>query len=305
MTTISTGHEIGHKGHRTIVLILRSTIYIMEANKLLNASLLDIIFDGRNKQYGAYQLRKTYNWRLIKALFGMVLVTLLFFGAYKFASRQHDTVAKALYVRDVQLEQVTEDKKNEPPPPPPAKVEPPKIEVTKFTPPRIVKDNEVKEDEKPPEQQKLQDTHIGAINQEGVKDEGVVGPKSADNGKGLVAAPAAKEAEDYDKTFMKVEIESEFPGGMAAWMRYLNKNFRYPDEALNNEIQGTVIVQFIVDKEGIVSDVEPISGPVQGGLRDEAVRVIQKSGKWTPAIQNGRKVKSYKRQPVIFKMSAQ
>ncbi|MDP4245602.1 MAG: TonB family protein [Bacteroidota bacterium] len=277
----------------------------MEANKVLNASLLDIIFEGRNKQYGAYQLRKTYNWRLIKALLGMVIVTILFLGAYTIASRKHEAIAKALYVRDVQLEQVSEEKKNEPPPPPPVKQEPPKVEVTKFTPPRIVKDNEVNEDEKPPEQQRLQDTRIGAINQEGVKDEGVISPNGADAGKGVVAAPAVKETEDYDKTFMKVEIESEFPGGLGAWMRYLNKNFRYPDEALSNEIQGTVIVQFIVDKEGIVSEVEAISGPTQGGLREEAIRVIEKSGKWTPAIQNGRKVKSYKRQPVIFKMSSQ
>jgi protein TonB len=75
---------------------------------------------------------------------------------------------------------------------------------------------------------------------------------------------------------------------------------RYPDEALNNEIQGTVVVQFIVDKEGNVSDVQAVSGPTEGGLREEAVRVIMKSGKWTPAVQNGRSVKSYKHQPVTF-----
>jgi protein TonB len=71
---------------------------------------------------------------------------------------------------------------------------------------------------------------------------------------------------------------------------------------LTNEVQGTVMVQFIVDREGNVSDVEVVSGPETGGLREEAIRVIQKSGKWTPAIQNGRKVKSYKRQPVVFKL---
>jgi periplasmic protein TonB len=202
----------------------------------------------------------------------------------------------------VQLEEVKE-KKNEPPPPPPPKVEPPKVEMAKFTPPKIVPDKEVKPEEKPPEQEKLDDTKIGTVNQEGVKDDGIAPPVS-DAGKGVVEAPK-KDDEDYDKTFTKVEIESAFPGGDAAWLRYLNKNLRYPDDAVNNEIQGTVVVQFIVDKEGNVSDVQAIQGPDQGGLREEAVRVIKKSGRWTPAIQNGRQVKSYKKQPIVFKLESQ
>jgi protein TonB len=143
------------------------------------------------------------------------------------------------------------------------------------------------------------------VNQEGVKDEGIIGPPASDGGKGIADAPKAAPAEDYDKTFVKVEIESEYPGGVPAWQRYLNKNFRYPESALNNEIQGTVMVRFIVDKDGKVSEVEAISGPAEGGLREEAVRVIRQSGNWTPAIQNGRKVKSYKQQPVIFRMQNQ
>jgi protein TonB len=176
--------------------------------------------------------------------------------------------------------------------------------MAKFTPPKIVPDKEVKPEEKPPEQEKLEDTKIGTVNQEGVKDDGIAAPPVSDAGKGVVEAPK-KDDEDYDKTFTKVEIESEFPGGAAAWLRYLNKNLRYPDDAVNNEIQGTVVVQFIVDKEGNVSDVQAISGPDNGGLREEAVRVIKKSGKWTPAVQNGRQVKSYKKQPIVFKLEAQ
>jgi len=110
----------------------------------------------------------------------------------------------------------------------------------------------------------------------------------------------------YDTTvYTKVDSEAEYPGGAAAWLRYVNMHLRYPDDAVNNEIQGTVIVQFIVDKEGNVSDVEAISGPDNGGLREEAMSVIQKSGKWTPAIQNGRRVKSYKRRPMVFKLQSQ
>jgi protein TonB len=121
------------------------------------------------------------------------------------------------------------------------------------------------------------------------------------DGKGLVEAPK-KEEDDADKVFIKVEQESQFPGGPAAWLRFLNKTLRYPDDAVNNEITGRVVVRFIVDKDGNVSDVEAVSGPEQGGLREEAVRVIKKSGKWTPAMQNGRQVKSYKQQPVTFEM---
>jgi periplasmic protein TonB len=279
----------------------------MEAHKILDTNLLDIIFEGRNKEYGAYELRKNANRRLIKALIGMAIFTLSLF-LISILSNQGSAVQKqTMIVTDVQLEEVREEKKNElPPPPPPPKALLQKVEVTKFTPPKIVKDNEVKDEDKPPEQQKLEETKIGTINQEGVKDEGIAGPpNSSDGGKGLVETPRPRVTEDYDKTFMKVEIESEYPGGLSAWQRYLNKNFRYPDEALNNGIQGVVTVQFVVDKGGNVSDVQAISGPNQGGLRDEAIRVIRKSGSWIPAIQNGQKVKSYKKQPVVFKLMDQ
>ncbi|HWK02067.1 MAG TPA: energy transducer TonB [Puia sp.] len=276
----------------------------MEVNKILTADVLDIIFEGRNKEYGAYDLRKTYNRRLIRSLMVTAAVILLLFLWYFVSNLGGGGDKKAVVVQDVQLEEVKEEKKNEPPPPPPPKVEPPKVEMAKFTPPKIVKDDQVKEEEKPPEQEKLEDTKIGTVNQEGVKDEGITAPPVSDAGKGVVEAPK-KDDEDYDKTFTKVEIESEYPGGTAAWQRYLNKNFRYPDEAVNNEVQGTIVVQFIVDKEGNVSDVQAISGPTEGGLRDEAVRVIKKSGKWTPAVQNGRQVKSYKKQPIVFKLEAQ
>jgi periplasmic protein TonB len=217
-----------------------------------------------------------------------------------FISNYNDANKKAVVVvQDVQLEDIKEEKKNEPPPPPPPPKPPPQVEMAKFTPPKIVKDEEVKQEEKPPEVEKLEDTKIGAANQEGIKDDNITAPP-ADN-KGVVEAP--KDNTDYDKTFTKVEIESDYPGGFAAWQRYLNKNLVYPDDAINAEIQGQVVVRFIVDKEGNVSDVEAISGPQE--LRDAAVRVIKKSGQWLPAVQNGRKVKSYKSQPINYKLEAQ
>jgi protein TonB len=275
----------------------------MEANKILGADILDIVFEGRNKEYGAYELRKTYNRRLTIALIGMAVLCALLFLGYILANTISSGEEKAIVVKDMQLEELKQEEKKEvPPPPPPKPPDPPKVEMAKFTPPKIVKDEEVKEEEKPPEIEKLEDTKIGTINQEGIKDEGIVAPPVSDEGKGVVEAPKKVE-EDWDKTFTKVEIESEYPGGAAAWQRYLIKTLRYPQEAQDNEVQGTVVVQFIVDKAGMVSDVEAVSGPKE--LRDEAVRVIKKSGQWTPAVQNGRQVKSYKKQPIQFRLETE
>jgi periplasmic protein TonB len=277
----------------------------MDVNKILSADILDIVFEGRNKDYGAYELRKTYNKRLAIALIVTASVILLMFGGYVLSNVLADKDdAKNVVVQDLQLEEIKQEEQREepPPPPPPKPPDPPKVEMAKFTPPKIVKDEEVKEEEKPPEVEKLEETKIGTVNQEGIKDEGIVAPPVDDAGKGVVEAPK-KEEEDWDKTFTKVEIESTYPGGAAAWQRYLNRNLRYPQDAIDNEIQGAVVVQFIVDKEGNVSEVEAISGPNE--LRDEAVRVIKKSGKWTPAVQNGRQVKSYKKQPIVFRLESE
>ena len=275
----------------------------MEANKILTADILDIVFEGRNKEYGAYELRKGYRKRLITSMISLGVFFLLLGAGYLLANKlSSDDNQKAVVVQEVQLEEIKQQEKEEPPPPPPPKPpEPPKVEMAKFTPPKIVKDEEVKEEEKPPEVEKLEDTKIGVINQEGIKDEGIVAPP-IDDGKGVVEAPKRDET-DYDQTFTKVEIESSYPGGMAAWQRYLNKTLRYPQEAQDNEIQGAVVVQFIVDKAGTVTDVEAVSGPNE--LRAEAVRVIKTSGKWTSAVQNGRQVKSYKKQPIVFRLETQ
>jgi protein TonB len=231
----------------------------------------------------------------------MLGIFVLIFAGYLLANNiSFEDKSKAVIVQDVQLEEIKQDKEEPPPPPPPTPPPPPKVEMAKFTPPKIVKDEEVKEEEKPPEVEKLEETKIGVINQEGIKDEGIVAPPNDD--KGVVEAPKRDET-DYDQTFTKVEIESAYPGGAAAWQRYLIKTLRYPQEAQDNEIQGAVVVQFIVDRSGTVSDVEAISGPAE--LRQEAVRVIQKSGKWTPAVQNGRQVKSYKKQPIVFRLETE
>lgn len=104
------------------------------------------------------------------------------------------------------------------------------------------------------------------------------------------------------KTFAKIEIESDYPGGTNAWSKFLQANLQYPNKAVRKKIEGMVVVQFIIDKDGSVSNIEAISGPEYGGLREEAVRVIKISGNWKPAVQNGKKVKSYKKQPIQFRL---
>jgi len=206
-------------------------------------------------------------------------------------------------LQDVQLANVQEEKKPEPPPPPPPKQEPPKVEITKFTPPKIVKDEEVKPEEKPPEQEKLEDTKIGTINQEGEKTDVVAPP--VEQSTGQVQAPKAQE-EDYDKEFKTVQIEAKFPGGAGAWQKYLERNLNsnVPVDNGAPPANYTVIVSFLVDKSGNISEVQALNDPGYGTAA-EAVRVIKKGPAWTPAVQNGRNVIYRQKQSVTFQVSEQ
>jgi len=269
----------------------------MESSTILTADILDIIFEGRNKEYGAYDLRRTYGRRLTVSIAVMLSVILMLGMGYAFAGNKKQKTLVDIIPTDVTLEKIKEEKPAElPPPPPPPKQPEVKVEMKQFTPPRIVHDEDVTP---PPEVETLEDAKIATYNQEGVKDENIIAPPGDDHGREVVEAPK-KDEEDYERTFTKVEIESQYPGGPQAWQRYLNRSLRYPPV---EDIQGTIVVQFIVDQEGNVSNVEAISGPEE--LRAEAVRVIKKSGKWTPAIQNGRQVKSYKKQPIVFRLETE
>ena len=273
----------------------------MDINKILSADILDILFDGRNKEYGAYELRKTYNRRIRNALIGTFLICALLLTASIIANSTGKKKVEQV-VQDVNLENMkTEEKKPEPPPPPPPKQEPPKVEITKFTPPKIVKDEEVKPDEEIKEVEKLEDTKIGTINQEGAKDEGVVAPP-VEKGTGVVEAP--KVEEDYDKVFTVVQIAAEFPGGIPAWTKYLERNLNRDLPVENGAPPGkyTVVVSFIVSKTGDISDVSAENDPGYG-TKAEAIRVITKGPKWKPAVQNGRNVIYRHKQSITFIVS--
>ena len=109
-------------------------------------------------------------------------------------------------------------------------------------------------------------------------------------------------ASQTDQTFTKVEFEAEYPGGNSAWGKYLIQNLKYPPEAAKSKIQGAVVVQFIVEKNGAIRDITAISGPEQ--LRAESIRVIRESGNWIPAKQSGHKVRSFHRQPIVYRLES-
>ena len=268
----------------------------MEANKILSADVLDILFEKRNKDYGAYQLRKTYAKRITKALLITGSVAMLALLCSFMANKLNANTVKAKKT-EMNLIELTpeEEKKIEPPPLPPAVK--PIVEMKQFTPPVIKKDEEVKQEEKPPEQEDLKDVKIDVQNRDGIKDETPT-VTNLDDGKGVIDQP---KQEDDNHYFEKVEIEASFPGGFAQWKKFLEKNLRGDVASENGAPAGsyTVLVRFGVDKEGNISNVKALTS-LGYGLEEEAVRVILKGPKWTPGNQNGYPVNSYHTQPISF-----
>ncbi|HOZ69889.1 MAG TPA: energy transducer TonB [Chitinophagaceae bacterium] len=276
----------------------------MEANKILSADVLDIIFDGKNKDYGAYELRKTYNRRITRALIITGSVALLALLSSILSSTMKEKADKKLKMNEMTIQDVKQEEKKAippPPPPPPPKQEPPKVEMKQFTPPVIKKDDEV--EKPPPPQEELKEAKIDVVSQEGIKDEGIAAPVDIDQGKQIVEV---KKEDDENKIFDKVEIEASFPGGDSKWRQYLERNANGQVATDNGAPEGTytTVVQFVVDKEGNISDVRALTNHGYG-MEEEAIRVIKKGPKWSPAVQNGRQVKAYRKQPITFRVEAE
>ena len=142
----------------------------------------------------------------------------------------------------------------------------------------------------------------GAVYRELVYDKGVLKEDIDALNRKLEIVKKDSSNSSQDVVFSKIETESEFEGGLPGWARYLNKNLKYPERAINNNIRGTVVIQFIVDKEGKVDALE-IFRSVEYSIDKVALDIIRKSPRWVPAVQNGWKVKSYKRQPIVFALN--
>lgn len=277
----------------------------METAAILRADMLDIVFDGRNKNYGAYELRRNYHQRMTRAL----LITAGICIAIGGGAWLSNTFAKTADVDLVKIsDEITiseikpiEEDIPEPPPPPPApKVDVPKIQTIAFTTPVITSQEIV---EPPPTQDDLAVTRIGNISQDGVKDLGlVVAPPSDGDSKGLIVE-RVKDDFDANKIFYKVEIDASYVGD---WKKFLERNLVGEVPVDNGAAPGiyTVIIQFIVDAAGNVSDIKPLTS-FGHGMEQEAMRVIKKSGKWNPARQNSQLVKAYRKQPITFQVLEQ
>jgi len=231
----------------------------MEIQEIPRADILDILFEGRNKDYGAYQLRKTYNKRLTRALASMASVCLLLIGGYTLAGKVRPSKITPPEATEVTLIDARKEEPIIPPKPLPQPL-PKQIATIKNTIPHVVPNDQVKPEDVPPPNDDLENVKIGNANIKGDAFDGTVGPPINGTGAGTVIE-APKKQDDDETIFRSVEIESSYPAGMQAWLRIVSKNYRVPEEAVNKEVSGTVIVQFVVDKEGNVSDVQAVEGP--------------------------------------------
>lgn len=274
----------------------------MQTNEILNADLLDIIFDGKNKNYGAYDLRKTYNQRLRKSIFSTVFFMVLLFLGIFFQGIAGKGNQPDIEVQDTWIASIEKPAVQTPLPPPPAKIDKPvELNQIKFTPPIVVKDDQVEDDEKIKDI--LDDQAISNKTIESDFKNQVIQAPVTEERSNVIEAP---KVEDETTIFVRVENEAEFPGGHQAWVRYLqqhlNPNAPFDNGAPNGTYQ--VIVKFVVSRDGSISDV--IGETKFGyGMEDEAIKIIKRGPKWKPALQNGRNVNAYRRQPVTFVVEEQ
>lgn len=194
----------------------------MEANKILSADVLDLVFEGRNKDYGAYDLRKTYNRRILRALIITASVALLALLGSILSSVMKEKGDNKVKINEMTIQDIKQEEKKPPPvvppPPPPPKQEPPKVEMKQFTPPVIKKDEEV--EKPPPPQTELKEAKIDVVNQEGVKDEGIAMPVQViDQGKQIVKRRKKTPMRIKSLTKLKLKLVSlvEIVNGVSTW----------------------------------------------------------------------------------------
>jgi protein TonB len=260
----------------------------------------DLVFEGRNKAYGAYVLRKIYEKRIMTSVIAAIVLFAIAMGGpvlyYRFAmAEEKKENLKKLEMKA--LEPPPVDKKTPPPPVvPPPPPPPPQVASIKFLPPEP--DKEVKEDEMPPIE-KVKENNISDKTQEGDNKEA---PPTVEE---VVTAPAVVEApkEDPNQIYTVVQQQPTFPGGQEGIAKFLRKNFKYPRNAQRMGIEGKVFVRFVVRKDGKVDDVSVIRGIANcNECNDEAVRLVRMMPNWSPGMQNGNAVNVYYSLPITFKI---
>lgn len=271
---------------------------------LISSDWVDLVFEGRNKAYGAYRLRKSTTKRNILAMVAVVIllvVAFIFLTVKNFVDEQR---AKVAMTQVAELTNYDQPKKKAEVKQKTVEVEPERVvervkSSIKFTAPVIKKDEEVKPDEELKTQDELMSTKtaIGTFDVKGNDDANGEILKA----KEVIAEPEPPKHEEENKVFDIVEQQPLFPGGPAALMKYLSENTKYPVVAQENGVQGRVTVQFVVEKDGSISDVHVLRG-VDPSLDKEAVRVVKSMPRWTPGKQNGITVRVNYRVPVLFRL---
>ena len=271
---------------------------------LISNEWTDLVFEGRNQAYGAYKLRKGTAKRNVWALLIVGLAAALLYLGLQL-QRMAEANKKVENTQAVELAKLQTEKKKE------AKVEkkevirqePEKVveqvkSSVKFTAPVIKKDEEVKEeDEIKLDEVQKSDKAVGAFTVEGNDEVGGAVLKAKEE----IAAPEPPKHVEETKVFTVVEQMPMFPGGDAALMSYLANNIQYPTVAAENGVQGRVVVGFVVERDGSITDVRILRG-VDPSLDREAMRVVKSMPRWTPGKQNGSAVRVKYQVPVAFRL---
>ncbi|TWI99906.1 protein TonB [Mucilaginibacter frigoritolerans] len=263
---------------------------------ILNQQWIDVVFSGRNKAYGAYELRQNNGKNTAKALLIGCVFFVLAISANTIINMFSGFIPKGkekVKITNVVLSPPPPDLKKPPPPPPPEPPKP-KIDQVKFPPPVVKPDVEVKE--QPPTVKELAVADPGQKNLKGDKNADVTIDEPAGTSDQKVTE------EDPNKIFTSVEQAPAFPGGLEAFYKYLGKNIRYPAVARENNTQGRVIVNFVCERDGSLTDIKVVRG-IGDGCDEEAIRVIKASPKWSPGIQNGRPVRCSYTVPIAFTLA--
>jgi len=252
---------------------------------------VDLVFEGRNKEYGAYVLRKKGDAYLVRSfVLAVVLFTLFISGPVIMSYiKSKMPVEKEITVDDVTLTEPPPIDKNEPPPPP-TEPPPPLKSTVKFVPPEILPDEKVPDEEPPPIQDELKDKDVAKETVKGDPD-GVDKSLIDDLGDGPPEI----------MTF--AEQMPEFKGGADEMYRYLSKNINYPPLARENGIEGKVILTFVVGTDGKISQIEQVGKKLGWGLDEEATRVVKGMPAWMPGKQNGKAVYVKFTLPIRFQLN--
>lgn len=268
----------------------------MKNTQEVSESLDEIIFEQRNKAYGAYALRSSYQKIIRQAtLAGTTFFTLALLTPLLYAKWMPADAEQNLVITTMNLKTPEPPQKEEITPPEPPKVEPQPVATRRYVEPEIVPDDQAT-DEELVTQTELQDVKIGSENIDGVTPDEAVEVVVDETATKIVEVV---EIEKDDVPFVTVEQQPDFPGGLRALAKFLSDNIKYPSPAQKMNIEGRVALTFIVSKTGEISNIEVLKG-IGFGCDEEAIRVVRLMPRWHPGKQSGRAVPVKFTLPISF-----